>query len=256
MKGTVRIMYNFFVSEAPDLDGCYSITGADFNHIKNVLRMRVGDALLVSCDSRSDFCTVENIGDDAVTVRIVEENYQNTELPVRIYLFQGLPKSDKMELIIQKCVELGVHAIIPVEMSRCVVKLDDGKKNGKVCRWQAISESAAKQSKRNTVPKIMPVVSFKDALKMASELDVFIVPYENKDGMLATKKALEAIKKGSNIGIMIGPEGGFDEREIDEAISVGGASVSLGKRILRTETAAITALSMCMLYAEMNLGED
>lgn len=256
MKGAVKTMYNFFVSEAADLDGRYSITGADFNHIKNVLRMRVCDTLLVSCDSRSDLCTIVDIGSDTVTAGIVEENYRNTELGVKIYLFQGLPKSDKMELIIQKCVELGVHAIVPVEMSRCVVKLDEGKKNGKISRWQAISESAAKQSKRNTVPEIMPVMSFKDALKMASELDIFMVPYENKEGMLATKKALEAIKKGSNIGIMIGPEGGFDEREIDEAIAVGGASVSLGKRILRTETAAMTALSMCMLYAEMNLGDS
>ena len=249
-------MYNFFVSEAADLDGRYSITGADVNHIKNVLRMRVGDTLLVSCDGKSDLCVIEYLDGETATVRVSEENYRSTELPVKIYLFQGLPKSDKMELIIQKCVELGVYAIIPVEMSRCVVKLDEGKKNGKVSRWQSIAESAAKQSKRNTVPEIMPVIRFEDALKMASELDVFMIPYENEEGMRATQRALESIKAGLNVGIMIGPEGGFDEREIAAAVAAGGSSVSLGKRILRTETAAITAVSMCMLYTEMNLGDS
>ena len=249
-------MFNFFVDKEKRVGDCYYITDADYNHITNVLRMQKGDSFLVSEDGISNLCFIEAINSDSVVAKIIKENYQDTNLPIKVVLFQGLPKSDKMELIIQKCVELGVDSIVPVEMSRCVVKLDEGKKNGKISRWQAISESAAKQSKRNTVPEIMPVMSFKDALKMASELDIFMVPYENKEGMLATKKALEAIKKGSDIGIMIGPEGGFDEREIDEAIAVGGASVSLGKRILRTETAAMTALSMCMLYAEMNLGDS
>jgi 16S rRNA (uracil1498-N3)-methyltransferase len=158
-----------------------------------------------------------------------------------------------MELIIQKTVELGVHAIIPTEMNRCVVKLDGKKKESKVARWQAISESAAKQSKRNIIPEIHPVMTFSQALKMASELDLILVPYENKERMKATAQALSQIKSGSNVGIFIGPEGGFEEKEILEAEKNGGEIVSLGKRILRTETAAITALSMCMLYAEMNI---
>ena len=158
-----------------------------------------------------------------------------------------------MELVIQKAVELGAEGVIPVEMNRCVVKIDDKKKKSKVQRWQAISESAAKQSKRTIIPEISEVLSFKQAMEKAKEMDVFIVPYENKDGMKATKNALSEIKKGMSVGILIGPEGGFDEKEIEIAESVGGLTVSLGKRILRTETAAITALSMCMLYAEMNI---
>jgi 16S rRNA (uracil1498-N3)-methyltransferase len=246
-------MYNFFVSENAREDGAYLITGADFNHIKNVLRMRSGDTLLVSCDKKSDLCVIDGFSDDAVNVRVVEENYRDTELPIKIYLFQGLPKSDKLELIIQKCVELGVYAIAPVEMNRCVVKLDAGKKSGKTARWQAISESAAKQSKRNFIPEIMPVMSYAEMLDFAKNLDVFMIPYENKDGMLSTKNALEKIKSGMSVGILIGPEGGFEEREVEKAMGVGGISVSLGKRILRTETAAITSVSMCMLYAEMNI---
>jgi 16S rRNA (uracil1498-N3)-methyltransferase len=140
-------------------------------------------------------------------------------------------------------------------MNRCVVKIDDKKKKSKVARWQAISESAAKQSKRTIIPEISEVLSFKQAMEKAKEMDVFIVPYENKDGMKATKNALSEIKKGMSVGILIGPEGGFDEKEVNEAFEIGGKVISLGKRILRTETAAITSVSMCMLYAEMNLSE-
>lgn len=249
-------MYNFFVSEDQREDGAYRITGADLNHLKNVLRMRVGDTVLVSCEGKSDLCELESITSDEAVAKITEENYRETELPIKIYLFQGLPKSDKLELIVQKCVELGVYAIAPVEMSRCIVKLDAGKKNGKTARWQAISESAAKQSKRNFIPEVMPVMSYAEMLEFAKTLDVFIIPYENKDGMLATKNALSRIKNGSTVGILIGPEGGFEQKEVDRAVEVGGLSVSLGKRILRTETAAITAVSMCMLHAEMSLGDE
>ena len=249
-------MYNFFVDKDKKQGDFYFITGADCNHIKNVLRMRVGDEILVSCEGRSDLCIIESFGADETVVKVTEESYRSTELPVKIYLFQGLPKSDKLELIIQKCVELGVYAIAPVEMARCVVKLEAKKKDERVKRWQSIAESAAKQSKRNTVPEVLPVMTFKVALEFAQKLDVFMIPYENKDGMAATKAALERIKPGSTVGILIGPEGGFEEREVEEAVKVGGASVSLGKRILRTETAAITAVSMCMLYTEMSIGEE
>ena len=161
-----------------------------------------------------------------------------------------------MELIIQKAVELGVHAIVPTEMSRCVVKLDDKKKKSKTQRWQTIAESAAKQSKRSAVPTVYDAVSYKEALAMAQELDVLMVPYECADGMNATKNILSKIKEGSKVGIIIGPEGGFEESEVEKAIAIGGESISLGKRILRTETAAITAVGMVMLYCEMYLGGD
>ena len=248
-------MFNFFVDESMKQGDCYYISGADFNHIKNVLRMKEGEEFLVSCDGRSDLCTLEEFQGDTAVAKITEENFQNTELPIKIYLFEGLPKSDKMELIIQKCVELGVHAVIPTEMSRCVVKLEEKKKKSKIQRWQAISESAAKQSKRNTVPEIMNIMSYKEALKFAEGLDLLLVPYESKNGMADTKDALSLIKNGMSVGILVGPEGGFDEKEINEAINMGAKIISLGKRILRTETAAITATAMCMLYAEMNSGE-
>ena len=249
-------MYNFFVNENQRLNDKYLITGSDFNHIKNVLRMTVGDAFLVSDNGVSNLCEIEGFESESVIARIIEENYNDTSLPINIYLFQGLPKGDKMELIIQKTVELGVECVIPVEMNRCVVKLDDKKKKSKVSRWQAVSESAAKQSKCNKIPEITDVLTYKQALEKAKQLDLLLVPYESKNGMEDTKEALSQIEKGMSVGILIGPEGGFDEKEIEIAKENGGKVVSLGKRILRTETAAITSVGMCMLYAEMYLGDD
>lgn len=250
------MMYNFFVEDSSRQDNCYYITGSDFNHIKNVLRMKTGDTFLVSESGISNLCCLESIDGETAVARIIEENYQNTDLPVKLYLFQGLPKSDKMELIIQKTVELGVHEIIPVEMSRCVVKLDDKKKKSKQMRWQAIAESAAKQSKRNSIPQVSDVLTYKQALAMAKELDVILVPYESKNGMADTKEALSQIENGMSVGIFIGPEGGFEESEIDAATASHGRIVSLGKRILRTETAAMTAVAMCMLHVEMNVNGE
>lgn len=246
-------MYNFFASEGSRAGDVFTITGADCNHIKNVLRMRVGNTILVSENGKSHLCEIESMGEAAVTARVMEENYRETELPVKIYLFQGLPKSDKMELIIQKAVELGVHEIIPVEMHRSVVKLDEKKKESRRSRWQAIAESAAKQSKRNAIPNVADVLSYKQAMEKAREMGLFLVPYENERGMVATKEALAKMERGMSVGILIGPEGGFEPKEIDLASEAGGELVSLGARILRTETAAIASVSMCMLHAEMEL---
>ena len=244
-------MYNFFANESQKQASRYIIDGADYNHIKNVLRMNVGDVCLISCGGKSDLCRIDGFLGDSVSLEIVEENYNDTELPVKIYLFQGLPKSDKMEYIIQKCVELGVYAVVPVRMKRCIVKLDDKKAASKQTRWQSISESAAKQSKRNIIPEIMSVCSFGEALKFAETLDMVLVPYENKDGMAATAEALKKLKEVKSVGIFIGPEGGFEETEIEKALASGATTISLGKRILRTETAATTAVGMCMLSVEM-----
>lgn len=245
-------MFNFFVEKENLQQNFFSITGNDYNHIKNVLRMKIGDVFLVSCDGTSNLCRLASFTDDAVLAEIVEENYQNTELKTKIYLFQGIAKGEKMEWIIQKCVELGVFEIIPTEMSHCVVKIEDKKKKQKQTRWQAIAESAAKQSKRTVIPEVKEPTSFKNALNYAKDLDLLLIPYENARGMLATKEALESIKIDSKVGIFIGPEGGFAESEIEALTSLSGKTVSLGSRILRTETAAITAVSMCMLYLEMN----
>ena len=249
-------MFNFFANEECRQGNCYNISGGDFNHIVNVLRMKTGDSFFVSCNGKSDLCKIKEIYTDFLTAEIIQADYNDTSLPVELYLFQGLPKGDKMELIIQKAVELGAEEIIPVEMDNCVVKLDDKKKKSKVARWQAISESAAKQSKRNTIPKISEVLSYKNAIQKAKDLDILLVPYECADGMKATKDALFKIKKGMSVGIFIGSEGGYSEKEINLATENDGKIISLGKRILRTETAAITALSMCMLYAETELSDD
>lgn len=246
-------MYNFFVESEAKKDGRYFISGSDFNHIKNVLRMNVGDTLLVSCDNSSDLCKITDIESNTVIVEIVEKNYKNTNLPIEIHLFQGLPKSDKLELIIQKSVELGVASVTPVSMKRSIVKIDDKKTKTKNQRWQAIAEAAAKQSKRNSVPKVCDILSYREMLKTAENLDLLLVPYECADGMNATKQALKEIKSGMSVGIIIGPEGGFDQKEIEAAIQSGGKIISLGSRILRTETAAITAVAMCMLYSETEL---
>lgn len=249
-------MFNFFAKENCLNNGRYYITGTDYNHIKNVLRMKPEDKFLVSCNGKSDLCKLECYEAETAVAVIIEENYSDNELNVKIHLFQGLPKSDKMELIIQKCVELGVSDITPVEMNRCVVKLEEKKKASKQARWQSIAESAAKQSKRNVVPAVHCPISFKDALIKSEELDIILIPYENKDGMSATKAALKCIEADSKIGIFIGPEGGFDESEIELTKEKNCKIISLGQRILRTETAAITAVGMCMLYAETKFDGD
>lgn len=248
-------MYNFFVNETEKQGNCFIITESDFNHISNVLRMKTGDEILVSCNGKSNLCKIE-IFSDYVKAEIIEEDYHNTNLPIKIHLFQGLPKSDKMELIIQKAVELGVEEITPVEMNRCVVKIEEKKKKSKKERWQSIAESAAKQSKRVVIPKVNDIISYKQFLEKSKELSVLLVPYENKNGMKATKEALKEIKSGDTVGIIIGPEGGFDEKEIDLVTEKNGKTISLGSRILRTETAAIASVTMCMLYAEMELGAE
>ncbi len=244
-------MFNFFANEENRQNSHYIIDGADFNHIKNVLRMEVGDTCLISCNGKSDLCKIDAFLGDSISFEILEEDYMDTELPVKIYLFQGLPKGDKMEYIIQKTVELGVFGIVPVQMSHCVVKLDDKKAKSKQARWQAICESAAKQSKRNIIPEIHNVCSFNQALEFAKTLDLILVPYENKDGMTSTVESLEKLKSVKTVGIFIGPEGGFDKAEIEKALKIDSKIISLGKRILRTETAAITAVGMCMLNLEM-----
>ncbi len=245
-------MYNFFIKKENLIGDNVKIDGADFNHLKNVLRMKKGEHFLISFDGKSSLCELSSFGDDFALANIVEKDFADTSLPIEIYLFQGLPKSDKLELVIQKAVELGVTEIIPVQMERCIVKIENNKIKQKTERFNAIAESSAKQSKRTIIPKVSEPLSFKNALEMAKGLDILLIPYENEQGILSTKDALSKIKKGDKVGVLIGPEGGFSQTEIDLAREVG-SSISLGKRILRTETASITALSMLMLYAEMNL---
>ena len=178
------------------------------------------------------------------------------ELPAKVYLFQGLPKGDKMEFIIQKMVELGVYEIIPVAMKRCVVKLDEKKAKSKTARWQGIAEAAAKQSKRAVIPQVQNVMTYCQALEYAKDMDVKIVPYEMENfldgasGMEGTRKIINNLSEGQRIAVFIGPEGGFEEDEIDAAISLGMKPVTLGKRILRTETAGMTVMAWIMYQLE------
>ena len=182
------------------------ITGSDVNHISNVLRMKTGEELWISDGSKYEYrCTIESFEPDEVLLHIVYSQEPEYELPCRIYLFQGLPKADKMELIIQKAVELGAYEIIPVETKRCVVKLDGRKSAKKTARWQQIAESAAKQSKRMLIPNVHEVLTFREALKYAESMDVRLVPYELARGMQETKEILAGIEPGQSVGIFIGP---------------------------------------------------
>lgn len=245
-------MYRFFV--APEQIGpeLITITGADVNHIKNVLRMRPGEQIRLCTgeDTKEYRCEITDLSEDTVTAKIMWVNQQDAELPSKIYLFQGLPKSDKLELIIQKAVELGAAEIIPVSMARSIVKLDAKRAEGKVKRWNAISESAAKQSKRMLIPPVAPICSFKEALKRAAELDIVLFPYELAEDMEHTREVLKNITPGQSIGIFIGPEGGFDTGEANALEEAGAKTITLGHRILRTETAGLTVLSALMLLLD------
>lgn len=219
------------------------ITGSDVNHIRNALRMKPGEQVRISDQEGGDYlCEITEIGQSQVALKVIRP-CAGTELPVKATLFQGLPKGDKMELIIQKGVELGVSEIVPVAMQNCIVKLDGKKAAARQARWQAIAESAAKQSKRSLVPAILPVCGFQEAVEYAKTMDVRLLPYEQARGMAYTREVFGRIEKGSSVGIFIGPEGGFSPREI-EAVGDRMELVSLGSRILRTETAGIAALAM------------
>lgn len=251
-------MYHFFVDPAQISENAVIITGDDVNHIKNVIRLKPGDEISISngIDGRDYRCGISSISDTEVLceLRFIKED--GVELPAKVYLFQGLPKGDKMEFIIQKMVELGVYEIIPVAMKRCVVKLDDKKAKNKITRWQSISEAAAKQSKRGVVPQITDVMTYKQALEYAKDMECKLVPYEmegsleDATGMKGTKALIESIKPGERVAIFIGPEGGFEEQEIQAAKEMGMRPVTLGKRILRTETAGMTAMAWIMYQLE------
>ena len=209
------------------------ITGNDVNHIVNVLRMKKDEELWISDKEKEYHCVIENAGENEVLLHILYVQEPDYELQNRIYLFQGLPKADKMELIIQKAVELGAYSVVPVST-----------------RWQQISESAAKQSKRMLVPEVHSVMTFKEALVYAKELDVLLIPYELAKGMKETKELIRSIEPGKSIGVFIGPEGGFEEQEVADAMEAGAKPITLGHRILRTETAGLAVLSVLMFQLE------
>lgn len=244
-------MYHFFSEHEHIHDTYIDIVGSDVNHIKNVLRLKTGDSLLISSGDNIDYtCHIAQINEEHIRADIDSVDERGRELTSKIYLFQGLPKADKMELVIQKAVELGAFEVIPVAMKRSVVKLDAKKSESKVKRWNAIAESAAKQSKRSILPQVSDVVTFAQAVKMAENCQIKLLPYECADGMEKTKRLIENITPGQDIAVFIGPEGGFDLDELELAKEAGCEIITLGKRILRTETAGMMLLSVLMYHLE------
>ncbi|MDD2978850.1 MAG: 16S rRNA (uracil(1498)-N(3))-methyltransferase [Hespellia sp.] len=244
-------MHHFFITPQQVSGQHIMIQGSDVNHMKNVLRMKEQEEVMVSDGNNKKYlCEIETFQEEEVMLCIKEEVHVDTELPSKIYLFQGLPKSDKMELIVQKAVELGVYEIIPVSTKRAVVKLDDKKAKKKVERWNTIAQSGAKQSGRGIIPKVTDVMSFREALEYACNLDIVLIPYELAEGMKKTREIVEKIRPGQSVGFFIGPEGGFEEEEVALSLEVGAVPITLGRRILRTETAGLACLSVLMYHLE------
>lgn len=247
-------MYRFFVEPSSINNDYIYIAGSDFNHIKNVLRIKETEeiSVMVNGDENEYRCHVEEYEEDRarLKIRFIKEN--DVELPCKIYLFQCLPKADKMELIIQKAVELGVHEIIPVASKRAVVKLDEKKAKSKIQRWQGISEAAAKQAKRAVIPEVKMPMSYKEAVEYSKSMDVKLLPYEmcSNESMNETRDIFQSIKADESIAVFIGPEGGFDDSEVELSKDNGFKTVTLGKRILRTETAGMTVLSWLVYLLE------
>ncbi len=250
-------MYRFFVP-ADQITGREArIEGDDVNHIKNVLRMAPGEKVVISCGQGMDYyCIIRDVLAEHILLEIEREEPVRTELPVKLVLFQALPKADKMEFIIQKAIELGVYEVVPVKTRRSVVRLDEKKAAKKCLRWQAIAESAAKQSGRGIVPKVHEPVSFGEALSLVEGLEHRLIPYELFDDMEATTARLREACTGGTVGIFIGPEGGFERGEIEQAMAAGVMPISLGRRILRTETAGLAILSVLMFQIESGWGGD
>jgi len=249
-------MPKFFVTNGSIQNNEIEIIGKDVNHIKNVLRKKIGDQLTIcNTDISIDYlCEILKFQDDTIKCSILKQLETNAESNVKVTILQGLPKADKMELVIQKAVELGVYDITPVEMKRCVVKLTDKDKIKKLQRWQKIAEVAAKQSGRNRIPQINEMKSIPNICNLCQEYDIVIVAYENeKENKL--KQELEKLKinqkQNLRIAILIGPEGGIDNSEIELLKENGAKIVTLGNRILRTETVALSVLSIIMYEFEI-----
>ena len=243
-------MYHFYTDRSNIFDDHIVLEGADVNHIRNVLRMRDGEELII-CDGEGTdhYCRIRGNDGKKLVVDIEKTTDSEAEASASIILFQGLPKKDKMELIIQKAVELGVSEVVPVMTKRVIVKAgSDEKESRKLERWQSIAKSAAEQSGRGIIPKVRETVSFEEALKMGGKLDSCLIPYENADssdaGMEDARNTVRSLKGKKSIGIFIGPEGGFEEEEVRQAVDAGFKTISLGKRILRTETAGLAMLAV------------
>lgn len=241
-------MYRFYVQQNQIEEGRVVIGGSDVNHIKNVLRLGKGD-WIVACDREgTDYIgRIQQLSSEQVVLGIEKIQPSGTELPVKITLFQGIPKKEKMEFIIQKAVELGVYEVVPVMMKRCVVRLQEEKKIARRReRWQSIAEAAAKQCDRGIIPNVSEPVTMQEAFDMASRLEYNMIPYELHRGMEEARQIVRQACRKSSVGIFIGPEGGLEPEEVEGAVAIGAHPLTLGKRILRTETAGMALLSVLM----------
>ena len=247
-------MLHLFADPSDVQDELLTITGPEVNHIRNVMRLKPGEEISVSIggDGKEYRYGIESYTEDSVLCRLRFVKDKEVELPVKVLLFQGLPKADKMDLIVQKAVELGAAEIIPVSMERCVVKLDAGKAAKKTARWQTIAESAASQSRRSIIPRILAPMSMKEAVEYAKEqTEVRVIPYELQEDDGSVKQYLESLKEGQSVSIFIGPEGGFAPGEVELAKEAGIRPISLGRRILRTETAGLAILAWLIYILEI-----
>lgn len=236
-----------FFTEPENVSAEEIILTEDLSHMKKVLRMEPGDEALVFDGTGTEYrVKILGLSSGGARCAILEKSFSDAEPELNVRLFQGIPKSDKMEQIIQKCTELGIFEVIPVRMDRCVAKLEGG--SDKLKRWNKISREAAKQSGRGIAPEVKEPISFKEALGELSKADLAIMPYEilGHEGKKGLREILNENKSAKRLGIIIGPEGGFSDAEAELAREQGIKLVGLGKRILRTETAGSALLSVIM----------
>jgi len=240
-------MHKFFVPKQ-NIDGDNAIIdGEDVKHIYKVLRLKIGDEVSINnCEGLEYLGEITLIDKKSVNIKLLEQSSINNESPIQVYLFQGMPKSTKMDLIVQKNTELGVSAITPIITERVEVKTEL-KEFKKVDRWNRIALEACKQCKRSLVPQINVPIEFQQLLEELKGMDLVVVPYENEEGY-GLKKLMGNIDKKAivKVAIVIGPEGGFEECEIDKLKEMGASIITLGPRILRTETAGFTCTSLIM----------
>lgn len=247
-------MPRFFVKNEQIEDNQITIQNEDVRHIKNVLRKAIGDEIEICNQENGEsfIASIFEIQEQKIICNIKEKLESNSESNVFINIFQGLPKADKMEIIIQKSVELGVSEITPVAMKRCVVKLNEKDEKKKIDRWQKISEGAAKQSGRNIIPKINEIKNIKDICKICKDYDIVLVAYENEteNKLKDELQKINSKNKNIKIAIVIGPEGGLEFEDVELLKTSGAKIVTLGKRILRTETVALNMISIIMYELE------
>ncbi len=250
-------MPKFFVKQEQIQENKIIIKNQDVKHIKNVLRAKIGEKLeICNRETGENFiCSINKFEENQIWCNIEQKIKEKIESNIKVTIFQGLPKADKMEYIIQKSVELGVYDITPVEMKRCIVKLDEKNAKKKIERWQKISEVAAKQCGRNIIPQINNVINIKKLCENTQKYDILLIAYENEEKH-TLKQELNQIKKqlqdnkNFKIGVIIGPEGGLEKQDVENLEKTGAKVITLGKRILRTETVALNVLSIIMYELE------